>query len=373
MTKLKLQNILECNKEYLKEWSFTSWHLRTLHALRTCRTAALGGHIDQCNCCNKLHLSYNSCRNRHCPNCQGHKREQWITARESELLNCEYYHMVFTLPSELHKVALHHPAKVYASLFKAAWQTLKSFAQNTLNVTPGMIGVLHTWGQNLSLHPHLHCIVPQGGIDENKRWKKPKNRKHVYPVKAMSVMFRAKMVALLRQEKLDIPQSTFDLLFSKKWVIYAKESFKNPKYVIQYLGRYSHRVALSNARLVKHDTTENVVYFNAKNYRKNGQKELLKLKAKDFIKRFQLHILPKGFTRIRHYGVLSSTLKSKHLEELQQQLQEEVLPIEIPQTPNKHLKCPYCKKGDLVTLVVFGSRGPPKQWVEIIKNQNSAK
>ena len=181
------------------------------------------------------------------------------------------------------------------------------------------------------------------------------------------------MVALLRKEKLNIPQSTFDTLFSKKWVIYVKESFKNPKYVIQYLGKYSHRVALSNARLVKHDTTENVVYFNAKNYRKNGQKELLKLKAKDFIKRFQLHILPKGFTRIRHYGILSSTLKSKHLEELQQQLQNDVLPIEVPQTPNKHLKCPYCKKGDLVTLVVFGSRGPPKQWIKIIKNQNSAK
>lgn len=181
-------HILEMEQRKLEELSLTSWHHRALQAIRRCRTQAMGGHIDQCSCCQKLHLSYNSCRNRHCPTCQGHKREQWIRARESELLNVPYFHMVFTLPSEFHQLALSHGKIIYSSLFKAAWQSLQQFGDNPkhLGGRMGMIAVLHTWGQNLHLHPHIHCIVPGGGLSESGKWINAKNKKkYLFNVKAM--------------------------------------------------------------------------------------------------------------------------------------------------------------------------------------------
>ena len=191
----RLQDILEAKKDQINHWSFTYWHQKTLHAIRRCRTAELGGHIDRCSCCNKLHISYNSCRNRHCPGCQAHKRTRWVSARQAELLNLPYFHIVFTLPSELNTLALHFPKEIYASLFSAAWETVKTFSKNHLNATPGMIAILHTWGQNLSLHPHLHCIIPAGGISKNGDWiPQLKKRKHLFPIRAMSSMFRAKMI-----------------------------------------------------------------------------------------------------------------------------------------------------------------------------------
>jgi hypothetical protein len=220
--------LLRNNHPYINK-GFNAWQSRTLFALSRCRTAAMGGHIDRCNdlSCGKLHLSYNSCRNRHCPKCQGHKREQWIQARESELLPVGYYHLVFTLPSELHPLALKNPKLVYATLFKTAWSVIKGFGANPsfLGATPRMIAVLHTWGQNLSLHPHLHCIIACGGVDTQGKWKNARGKNNfLFPVKELSKVFRAKYVATLRKQDIK-DKALFDALFSKDWVVYAKKPF----------------------------------------------------------------------------------------------------------------------------------------------------
>ena len=330
--------------------------------LSRCRTAALGGHIDKCNHapCGTLHLSYNSCRNRHCPKCQGHKREEWIAKREKELLPIAYYHVVFTLPSELNTLALYNPRLIYNTLFKTAWAVIKGFGENPdyLGAQTGMICILHTWGQNMSLHPHLHCIVPSGGIDKNGNWKWVKKKeKYLYPVKEMSIVFRAKYVAELRRSGI-ADQELFDKLFTKSWVVYAKRPFGRASHVVEYLGRYTHKIAISNHRIKSIDSGE--IVFSAKNYRKEGKKEYLRLDPKVFISRFALHILPKGFVRIRHYGFLSSTGKRLYLKKLQDRLGKPKLKVK-PKT--MHLVCPKCKQGRLETVAVFDARGPPKHWL----------
>jgi len=364
--------ILEVEQQGLKELSLTSWHYRTLQAIRRCRTAAMGGHIDQCDSCNKVHLSYNSCRNRHCPTCQGHKREQWIRAREDELLNVPYFHLVFTLPSEFNHFALRHGKIVYGSLFKAAWQTLQQFGANPKHIggKMGMIAVLHTWGQNLSLHPHLHCIVPGGGLSESGKWKGAKSKgKFLFSVKSMSPVFRAKYVTLLRKSGVDVPQEIYNQVFKKRWVVFAKRPFAYPRNVIEYLGRYTHKIAISNHRIERVDQQNRRVTFSAKDYRKGGKKSLEKLSTQEFIRRFALHILPKGFTRIRHYGILSSSWKKEKLPQLQATMSAKELTAVLPKAPLLHRQCRSCKKGALRTFLVFDARGPPQGWQQLLKNK----
>jgi len=372
--KHSVQHILQHHINHLSHLSFTSWHLRTLHALRKCRTLELGGHIDKCNCCNNIHISYNSCRNRHCPQCQGHKREEWIAAREKEILPVPYFHVVFTLPHELNPTVLKHPSVIYKFLFKAAWDTLNTFGKKELQAQIGMIAVLHTWGQNLSLHPHLHCIVPAGGAITSGKWKHAKfKRKFLFPVKALSKMFRAKFVHLLRKSPLKIDQSLYDILFSKKWVIYAKKPFGKPQHVIEYLGRYSHKVAISNHRILEVNKFKNIVKFSAKNYRNGGKNTIIQLSTIDFIRRFQLHILPKGFTRMRHYGCLSSSWKKDKLPKIQAQLSGSTFIVSQLNKPQKLSsllrKCPKCKKGTLITIAEFSGRGPPKSQILMLLTQ----
>lgn len=370
-SKYKVADVLNQHQDHLEKRCLNSWQSRTLHALRKCRTAALGGHIDKCDHCNKIHLSYNSCRNRHCPTCQGHKRQQWIVAREKELLDVPYFHVVFTIPHKLNTLSIKQPALVYAALFKASWQTLSQFAENPkhLGARLGMIALLHTWGQNLQLHPHLHCIVPSGGVTKNGSWEKSKNKgTFLFCVKSMSRVFRAKFVAELRKNNKDIPQSLFDKLFEKNWVVYAKKPFQNTFSVIEYLGRYSHKVAISNHRIVNIDNQNNHVSFRVKNYRKNGKKEILTLTQTEFIRRFSMHILPKGFTRIRHYGILSGTWKKKHLKKLQNQLSKRTKNIKKEVKILLHV-CPSCKKGTLRTILAFNKyRPPPLNLIEQLKN-----
>ena len=359
----ELSDVLNQALHYLESSTFNTWQKRTLFALRKCRTAALGGHIDKCNhqVCGQLHLSYNSCRNRHCPKCQGHKTAQWIANRAEELLPVPYFHVVFTIPSELNTLALYNPRLVYNSLFKTVWATIKGFGENPnyLGATTGMICILHTWGQNLSLHPHMHCIVPAGGVDKQGNWKSvPKKEKYLYPVKELSKVFRAKYVAELRKKGIN-DKVLFNTLFSKDWVVYAKKPFKHANHIVEYLGRYTHKIAISNHRIRGINHRE--VIFSAKNYKNNGKKQLLKLHPKEFIRRFSLHILPKGFVRIRHYGFLSSTTKRACLKQLQEQLGK---PKDVKPKLSLHLLCPKCKKGHLETVLVFYSRGPPKYWIE---------
>lgn len=369
-----MADVLNHHKSKLDQWCQNSWKSRTLHAIRKCRTIALGGHIDKCDCCEKLHLSYNSCRNRHCPTCQGHKREQWIEKRSEELLNIPYYHVVFTLPHELNELCLYDPKLVYSTLFETAWQTINGFANNPefLGARTGMIALLHTWGQNLQLHPHLHCIVPAGGVLTNGRWKMSQNKGHfLFNVKAMSKVFRAKFVANLRKKRKGLHKSLYDSLFKKDWVVYAKKAFVRPEYVIEYLGRYSHKIAISNHRILDIDHQNNTITFSLKNYKKDGKKEIQTLSQKEFIRRFSLHVLPKGFTRIRHYGIMSGTWKKKHLKMLQEQLNGSIKSTEKKrEIKSKHLQCPSCEKGKLHTILMFTkTRPPPEDLLEQIRSQ----
>lgn len=365
----EVAQVLERNRETLAVNCANSWQLRTLHALRRCRTAELGGHIDRCMnpSCGRLHLSYNSCRNRHCPKCQGHKREEWIRAREEELLKVPYFHMVFTLPSELNRLCLYESKKMYSLLFKIAWQVIKDFASNPkfLGANPGMIAILHTWGQNLSLHPHLHCIVPGGGITVGGKWKSSRNKgKYLFPVKKVSKVFRARFVAALRKEL--EPQSTdfYQSLFKHDWVVYCKKPFYGPAQVVEYLGRYTHKIAISNHRIKSLDNQG--VTFSVKDYRHGGRKSLQRLSDAEFIRRFAMHILPKGFVRIRHYGILSSYHKRVSIP----MLQESLGTINLQQRPPlQHRVCPCCKEGQLEMIGRFGARGPPPGLKELITNQ----
>lgn len=329
---------------------------KTLRAIKQCRTAALGGHVDKCNACHAVHISYNSCRNRHCPKCQGHRRVQWIQKREEELLPTAYYHVVFTLPSELNGLCLHQPRMVYDALFESVWQTIEVFGKNK-NLQMGMICILHTWGQNLSLHPHLHCIIPGGGVNKKDQFEKVHAKdKYLFPVKALSKVFRAKYVASLRKRKHN-DKALFDTLFAKDWVVYAKRPFGSPRAVIEYLGRYTHKVAISNARIKS--VTRAGVNFQYKDYKQQGVQKEMHLSLHEFVRRFAQHILPHRFVRIRHYGFLSSTWKRKKLKDLQKKLGVHAQP-----NPTQTLlhKCPHCKTGTLMTIEIFGKRGPPAKY-----------
>ena len=352
-----------------------SWKSRTLHAIRKCRTNELGGHIDKCDNCGKIQISYNSCRNRHCPTCQGHKIEQWTQARLRELLPVKYFHVVFTIPHSLNEVAIKEPKIIYSILFKAAWQTLSQFGKNPkhLGAKMGMVAVLHTWGQNLELHPHLHCIVPGGGVTLSEKWKNSKSKgKYLFNVKSMSKVFRAKFVKLLRKELPEIKQNLYDKLFEKEWVVFAKRPFLKPETVVEYLARYTHKIAISNYRIINIDKENEKVTFILKNYRQNGKKTTMTLDAGEFIRRFSLHILPKGFTKIRHYGFLSSTWKNSKLLELQETFEDFVSKIEKHILPENMLnKCRTCKKGKLVIIDIFGKRGPPEKYLMQSKIQHN--
>lgn len=363
----EVADLLNIHIDNLPNLISNSCNRRTLYALSKCRTAALGGHIDRCteSTCGKLHLSYNSCRNRHCPKCQGHLREKWIAAREEELLNTSYFHVVFTLPNSLNEWVLSDSRFIYKTLFKTAWSVLHNFGVNPkfLGAKTGMIAVLHTWGQNMSLHPHLHCIVPAGGLAKSGKWKGSKSKgKFLFPVKKMSSVFRAQFMSELRKDQ-EIPQNLSKKLFSKRWVIYCKQPFYGPKQVIEYLGRYTHKIAISNHRIK--NIEDGKVYFSAKDYRKEGKSEILSLDQQEFIRRFSLHILPKGFTRIRHYGILSSTGKKRNKILIDKQLGELKTQKEVKKP--QHRICPVCRKGELQTVAVFDNRGPPLHWVRRVK------
>ncbi len=333
---------------------------KTLRALQQCRTSALGGHVDVCTDCGVIHISYNSCRNRHCPKCQGHKREEWIQKREQELLPCTYYHVVFTLPQELNSLALHQPKMFYDVLFSAVWQTIHQFGKQQ-GIQMGMIAVLHTWGQDLSLHPHLHCIVPGGGVDQKGRWQKQlRSNKYLFAVKALSKVFRAKYIHQLRASGIKDQMQT-DSLFTKDWVVYAKRPFGGPKQVIEYLGRYTHKVAISNHRI--QNVTPADVTFGYKDYRNGSIPKQMTLSNAEFTRRFAQHILPRRFVRIRHYGILSSTWKRGKLQQLQQELKITVKPTAAAKI-QLH-RCPCCKTGMLVTIEMFGKRGPPSQYLPV--------
>lgn len=347
------------------------WQLRTLGAVMRCRSAAMGSHVDGCTDCGQLRISYNSCRNRHCPKCQCLQKEQWIQAREAELLPVPYFHVVFTLPNTLHSLCMYEPATMYSILFDAVWATINSFGKDKkwLGAQTGMIAILHTWGQTMSLHPHLHCIVPGGGLTKENQWRTAKSDgKYLFNVKAMSAVFRGKFIAQLKQR---LPHcATKDLLnslYKQAWVVFAKQPFDSAHSVIEYLGRYTHKIAISNHRLQKFENGK--IDFTYKDYKHGAATKTMQLEAMEFIRRYSMHILPKGFVRIRHYGILSSSSKGISAEKIKVQLP----PIKIPEyftpKPPKELynpkQCPCCKKETMQTILHFKNRPPPAYWQQL--------
>jgi len=309
---------IERNRPWLR-WQ----HIKVLRAIRRCRTAALGGHLDECTRCgHRAAISYNSCRNRHCPKCQTSTRERWIAARQRELLPTRYVHVVFTLPHRLAPLALQNKKVLYDLLFRASAETLLEVARDPrhLGAEIGFFSVLHTWSQKLGLHPHVHCVIPAGGLSLDHAHWIPSRERFFLPIHVLRRVFRGKFVAGLRQA-FQLGQLNFhgDLallaqpktfaawlrpLFRKDWVVYSKPPFGGPEYVLQYLGRYTHRVAISNHRLVS--LAEGNVTFRWRDSAHNNEQKLLTLSLDEFLRRFLLHLLPKGFVRIRNFGFLAN-------------------------------------------------------------------
>jgi predicted RNA-binding Zn-ribbon protein involved in translation (DUF1610 family) len=298
-----------------------------LRAIARCRTAALGGHVDECRACGHQAISYNSCRNRHCPKCQAQARERWLHARERELLDVPYVHAVFTLPHGLLPLAYRNSARLYTWLFQTSAATLREVAADPrhLGAEVGVLSILHTWGQTLVRHPHVHCVVPAGGLSsDHQRWIHPKYAGFFLPVKVLSRVFRGKFVEALRRaydrKELDLAGVTehlrdaaqwhafVDALFETDWVVYAKPAFGGASAVLRYLGRYTHRVAISNHRLLAFDGEH--VTFQWKDYAHGDQRRTMTLSAMEFLRRFVQHILPRGFVRIRQSGFLANTYRT---------------------------------------------------------------
>ncbi|HID30733.1 MAG TPA: IS91 family transposase, partial [Desulfobacterales bacterium] len=296
--------------------------LRAMRAIEICRTAALGGHVEECDQCGALRISYNSCRNRHCPKCQCLDRERWLKARQKDLLPTPYFHLVFTLPEGLRPLALRNQESIYQILFKAASGTLKELTEDPkyLGAEVGFIAIIHTWSQTLMDHPHLHCIVTGGGLSsDGKKWI-PCKKNFFIPVKVLSRLFRGKFLAHLKEgrdkEDLSFPgniahlkeKGTFkamlDHLYEQEWVVYCKPPFQDAETVMEYLGRYTHRVAITNNRLVSLQADQ--VTFRYRDRKQNDSIKLMTLHASEFIRRFLLHVLPDGFMKIRYYGILSN-------------------------------------------------------------------
>jgi hypothetical protein len=363
----------------------TSHQKKVFTNLQQCRTAALGYHKNKCDNpdCSYEHISFNSCRDRHCPKCNGLRREKWVRMRTRDLLPVKYYHVVFTVPDSLHRLFLEQPVLMQNLLFASAWQTIRQFGTDHkhLGAKMGMIAVLHTWGQNLSFHPHVHCLVPAGGITPQGCWRNTRSEgKYLFPVKSMSKVFRGKLTdGLIRLHEsgriqMDTPfisgKKYIHPLYRKKWVVYAKLPMHNAQQVVEYIGRYTHRIAISNHRIKAMENDR--VKFSAKDYRTSRVVEL-DLDAVEFLRRFALHILPSGFIKIRHYGILSPRLKSAALESVREPLHAEE--PEVLETGSFSVYewlaklygldagvCPQCKTGRmrLIAVTYPKSRGSPQ-------------
>lgn len=344
---------------------------RVLEAIEACRTAALGGHLERCDRCHAERAVYHSCGNRHCPKCQTLAQQRWIEARRQELLALEYFHVVFTLPHALHPAVQARPRLLYDLLFQSAAATLQAFGRDPTHLGGeiGVTAVLHTWGQNLSEHVHLHCIVPGGALaDHGARFVRAR-RGFLFPVRALSKVFRAKLLEGLRRARargelpceLELPMN---VLQAKPWVVYAKPSFQGPDAVIEYLGRYTHRIALSNDRLLA--LRDGVVHLRWRDYADGGKTKILKLPAPELLRRFLLHVLPPGFVRIRHFGLLANGHRKAKVQRCRELLKAD------PPTPERPAKtstaerilratgiditrCPRCTRGTMLRVAELPS------------------
>jgi Putative transposase/Transposase zinc-binding domain len=362
---------------------------RVMTAIEVCRTAALGGHVEQCDECGHQRICYCSCRNRHCPKCQSLARAEWLRNRQAELLDCDYFHVVFTVPEEIAAIAYQNKEVIYGILFRAAAETLRTIAADPkhLGAEIGWFAVLHTWGQNLLHHPHLHCVVAGGGLSpDGSRWISCRPG-FFLPVRVLSRLFRRLFLEHLQRAfdsgKLEFFTSLENLhnrreftrylasVRKLEWVVYAKPPFAGPQQVLDYVGRYTHRVAISNHRLL--DIEAEQVRFQWKDYRDNNQQKTMTLSAEEFIRRFLLHTLPDGFQRIRYYGFLGNRYRQEKLARCRQLLG--MAPVVEPPTESgaskdyrdryeeltgsSLRKCPICQRGHMLTMEILPARKSP--------------
>jgi hypothetical protein len=357
---------------YRRSQPLPSSHLKIMHAIEACRTAALGGHLEQCTDCGFPRPVYNSCRNRHCPKCQSLAKARWLKAREEELLPVPYFHVVFTLPHELNPVALRNKPAVYDILFRAVSQTLLQFGADPdrgLGGTLGITAILHTWDQTLRDHIHLHCAIPGGALSQDRHSWVSARPDFLFPVKALAKVFRGKFLDFLAQAFHDgelafsgrtadlADESAFrallDRLYAKNWVVYSKRAFAGPRAVLDYFGRYTHRVAISNHRILA--VANGVVTFSYRDRRDADKRKVMSLAANEFIRRFLLHAVPTSFMRIRHFGFLANRRKKIFLSRCRELLGlspdiQRVDPMAtkelVLELTGKDLRlCPRCGKG----------------------------
>ncbi len=359
--------------EIIGPTGFSMQQQKTARSIIRCRTPQMGGHIQACGCCGHTEMVCNSCRDRHCPNCGGMKREKWLLERKQDILPVKHYHVVFTLPHMLNNVCNKYQKEMYNLLFRSAWGTIKSFGLDPkyLGADTGMLAVLHTWGQDMKQHNHLHCMVPEGGVTQQNQWRAAKkaNKKFLFPVKALAKTFRGKFVDGLiklvenRKVQMSSPPTKGDKaahpLYKQKWVVYAKAPVAGTDQITEYLGRYISKVAISDHRIL--DIGQHGVCFKWKDYRDNKTKTMT-LDHFGFVSRFLMHVLPPGFVKVRYYGILSCRKKlaaqlavciclSKNMPHKQELGNwQEVYMAAFGKEP---LLCPKCKKGRYIVVACF--------------------
>ncbi len=358
--------VRQFGKKLLQSGELSSKQTKVLYNIVQCRTASLGGHEQVCEDCGAIHYSYNSCRDRHCPRCQGAKQALWVEQLMESTLAVKHYHIIFTVPHELNQIYLWNRRLYCDILFRAVRRTLHSFGYTHYGCETGAVAVLHTWGQNLSLHPHIHCIVPAAGYSLSGKWRQiGKYEDYLYPVHQLSAAFKGKFLDSMRRElrkqvAIDGFKARIEKAYQKKWVVYCESSLAGAEYVIRYLGQYTHRIAISNQRILNINSTH--VTFVAKDYRDRAQKKPVSLKGEEFLRRFCLHVMPDGYVRIRRFGIYHHSTK-RHLN--LQFVPDEKPDIDQLMAPKKEetaserilrltgidvTKCPHCKKGRLIVI-----------------------
>lgn len=360
------------SETFLRTHRTTAAQRKALRAIGACRTPALGGQRQQCDRCGHEHIQWHSCRNRACPRCGAAARTRWLEARRTELLPVPYFHVVFTVPEKLNVIALYAPRVFYDLLFRAAGGALVDVARSRLQIQPGCLCVLHTWGQTLTLHPHIHCVVPGGGFSlQGRQWRSTAKSTFFLPVKVLSRRFRTLLTRSLRQAwrdgTLELPERVLadsvalDLLLARAaatdWVVYCKPPFGGPEQVLGYLANYTHRIALSNSRIVSFDGKQ--VCFRYRDYAHGNTPKVLTLDVDEFLRRFLLHVLPPRLVRLRYYGFLANRTRAHSIELARQLIGGRFLTPDPRRSTDDH-RCPQCGTGTLhVVGPVPAERGPP--------------
>lgn len=360
------------SETFLRNHRTTAAQRKAMRAIGACRTPALGGQRQQCDRCGHEHIQWHSCRNRACPRCGAAARARWLEARRTELLPVPYFHVVFTVPEALNVFALYAPRVFYNLLFRAAAGALVDIARSRLQIQPGCLCVLHTWGQTLTLHPHIHCVVPGGGFSlQGRQWRSSAKSTFFLPVRVLSRRFRTLLARFLRdawrEGTLKLPERVLadsvalDLLLARAaatdWVVYCKPPFGGPEQVLGYLANYTHRIAISNSRIVSFDGER--VCFRFRDYAHGNAEKLLALDADEFLRRFLLHVLPPRLVRIRYHGFLANRTRAHSIELARQLIGGRFLPP-VPRLSGDGLTCPQCGTGTLRVIgLVPAERGPP--------------